>query len=205
MKKALLPLWLLVAAGALSTAQAEEAVYIIGNDQGWRIESDELKLTPAKSGDSLYEGSYMFGPAPYFRIYSALGNWNENSYGSQEEDASVTFYLNGSNTFNAQLVKGKGSFHLSDFPGGMMHFKYDINTLYLSIYITDDNGTTQTLMGGFKYQENVAHFGAQAPYHLYDMAGRAILSGEATHLDLHTLPSGIYILNVAGVSHKICR
>lgn len=95
-------------------------IYLIGSPQGWDITSGSMPLKKTVNGG--YYGSYNIAAGDVlFRFYTALGNWESNSLGSQYDDMSIDNGTIDGETSYRLYVGGKGSFEFSSWSGGMMY------------------------------------------------------------------------------------
>lgn len=95
-------------------------IYLVGSPQGWDITSDSMPLKKTVNGG--YYGSYNIAADDVlFRFYTALGNWDSNSLGSQYDDMPIDNGTIDGETSYRLYVGGKGSFEFSSWAGGMMY------------------------------------------------------------------------------------
>lgn len=65
-------------------------IYLVGDCQGWSIGDGSWPLIETAAESNVYEGIYTIEAGKFqFRFYSALGDWENNSIGAQDEDATV--------------------------------------------------------------------------------------------------------------------
>lgn len=96
------------------------AIYLIGSPQGWSINDGSMPLKKTVNGG--YYGSYNIAAGDVlFRFYTALGNWDSNSLGSQYDDMPIDNGTVDGETSYRLYVGGKGSFEFSSWSGGMMY------------------------------------------------------------------------------------
>lgn len=125
-------------------------LYIIGNYQGWNINgNDDTRVvdeTEYGIGSNIYTGylpaSALNTSDGYFRFYSALGDWENNSYGHQVDDEGTSVEMteeNGVLVYNGSCVKGKGSWLISNYPGdGWCKLIVDLNLMTVSFQYDPD-------------------------------------------------------------------
>lgn len=118
----------LLLAGGL-TAQAAitpagDKLYVVGSMTGWDIDHTDCTLSRV-DGTSFYEGIIMSDEEPYFRFYTALGDWDNNSLGVQQEDAPLTYPYTPGETLSIGLTEGMGSIFLQGYGGGALHVRVD--------------------------------------------------------------------------------
>lgn len=95
-------------------------IYLIGSPQGWDISDGSMSLKKTVNGG--YYGSYNIAAGDVlFRFYTALGNWESNSLGSQYDDMPIDNGTIDGETSYRLYVGGKGSFEFSSWSGGMMY------------------------------------------------------------------------------------
>ena len=121
-------------------------LYIVGNYQGDWIapmpENEDALLEYALSerddavGSKIYYGTIDFQTnAPIFRFYTALGSWDENSWGVKHSGAEPTsdnpqefdFAGSAGSSFEHELQNTKDSFSFPDCPGGVLNFVVDMS------------------------------------------------------------------------------
>lgn len=126
-------------------------LYIIGNYQGWDINgNDNTRIVDEKEygiGSNIYTGylpaSALNDPSnSYFRFYSALGDWDSNSYGHQIDDNGTAVEMteeNGVIAYNGKCVAGKGSWVIANYPGnGWCKLIVDLNQMTVSFQYDPD-------------------------------------------------------------------
>lgn len=125
-------------------------LYIIGQYQGWNIDGNAstryLDETENGIGSDIYTGylpaSALNGSDSYFRFYSALGDWETNSYGHQVDDNGTGIEMteeNGVFAYNGGCVAGKGSWLITNYPGdGWCKLTVDLNTMTVSFQYDPD-------------------------------------------------------------------
>lgn len=119
-------------------------LFVIGDVSGWDINNGDIYLEEPQNGvgSKIYSGIIKITPAQAaagFRFYTELGDWENNSYGSQEEDNPISFEFDwGANDFEAPVVKGKGSFSISNWEEGKsMKMTVDMSKdTSMKLYIT---------------------------------------------------------------------
>ena len=119
-------------------------IYLIGDPQGWDINDGSWPLKEADNsiGSNIYYGTFYgaagnFGP---FRFYTELGDWEANSIGSQVDDNPITFDYDTDfedGVYNGKAVKGKGSWTISNWPGGNMRMTVNTKTMEVVFELTD--------------------------------------------------------------------
>lgn len=126
-------------------------LWIIGNYQGWNINGNEdtryVDETEYGIDSNIFTGylpaSALNDPSnSYFRFYSALGDWESNSYGHQVDDEGTAVEMsteNGITAYNGPCVKGKGSWVISNYPGdGWCKLIVDLNSMTVSFQYDPD-------------------------------------------------------------------
>lgn len=108
------------------TSQAQDQIYLVGQPQNWNIEDSSMALNQTSPG--VYSGKYQIAQGEFsFRFYTQLGDWENNSLGSNVEDTyTYISFLNG-DYFGGYLTQGKGSWSYSNWPGGDLYIKVDLN------------------------------------------------------------------------------
>lgn len=125
-------------------------LYIIGNYQGWDINGNDktrvVDETEYGIGSNIYSGylpaSALNTSDGYFRFYSALGDWESNSYGHQIDDEGTAVDMEetaGTWVYNGPCVKGKGSWIINNYPGeGWCKLIVDLNLMTVSFQYDPD-------------------------------------------------------------------
>lgn len=85
-------------------------------------------------GSKKFYGQVDFNQnAPVFRFYTALGSWDENSYGAaggEDADKPVVFEdFTGAETFEGDITKTKDSFSFPNCPGGVLNMEVDMSDM----------------------------------------------------------------------------
>ena len=125
-------------------------LYIIGNYQGWNINgNDDTRVVDESEygiGSNIYTGylpaSALNTSDGYFRFYSALGDWESNSYGHQIDDEGTAVAMketDGNWVYNGPCVAGKGSWIIDNYPGdGWCKIIVDLNLMTVSFQYDPD-------------------------------------------------------------------
>lgn len=125
-------------------------LWVIGKYQDWNIDGNAKTITVDEKengiGSDIYTGYlyYDTGLADnMFRFYSALGDWENNSIGSQVDDnpIQITMETEGGVTFyNGDCVAGKGSWQITNFPvtAGWLKLTVDLNTMTVNFMYDPD-------------------------------------------------------------------
>lgn len=108
-------------------------IYLVGAPEGWNGPTEanaehyaSWKLYDWK-GNGVYSNTFDIASGKaMFRFYTALGGWDENSLGAQEEDNPVDGEFTN-NAFSGSYVEGKGSWNFPNWPGGSMTLTVDTN------------------------------------------------------------------------------
>lgn len=125
-------------------------LWVIGDYQGWDINGGGKTITVDETengiGSNIYTGYLYWETASAannpFRFYSALGDWETNSIGSQVDDNPITIDMEedgGKTLYNGDCVAGKGSWQISNFPAaGWMKITVDLNTMTVQFMYDPD-------------------------------------------------------------------
>ncbi|MCH5242448.1 MAG: hypothetical protein J1F67_08500 [Muribaculaceae bacterium] len=116
-------------------------IYLIGAPSGWNIDNGEMYAEETEAGSNIYSGKFKINAGDFiFRFYSELGNWDENSIGSQAEDSPVDIeftddkYFGDVVVYNAKEdILGKGSWQYSGWEGGTVDVTVDLNEYTIEI------------------------------------------------------------------------
>jgi len=108
-------------------------VWIIGQCEGWDINGKpEWALRETEDGSNVYEGTFEINAGDFqFRFYTATGDWETNSIGSQVEDSAVDITVVSEGTI-VDAVAGKGSWKDDSWAGGKCAISLDLNTMKVS-------------------------------------------------------------------------
>ncbi len=102
-------------------------IYLIGQPSGWDINSDKMYVVETEDGSNIYTGTFNIeADAFMFRFYTALGDWDSNSIGSQQDDSPLNVLANG-NPYEV-VVGGKGSWTVPGWTGGKVTVTLNLNS-----------------------------------------------------------------------------
>lgn len=120
-------------------------IYLVGAPEGWagpseanaaHYEAWKMFEKDDEIDSKVYYGTFQINQGDaMFRFYTLLTGWDNDSYGSQEEDNPIECPLTNG-TYSGKIVKGKGAFSFPDWPGGLMTIKVDmsdVNNMRLDI------------------------------------------------------------------------
>lgn len=103
-------------------------IYLVGAPEGWAGPTaanadhyEDWKLFEAddKIGSQIYSGTFDIAAGQFqFRFYTALSGWDDDSFGSQADDAPVDIVMNASGIYSGAGVSGKGSWQITGWTGG---------------------------------------------------------------------------------------
>lgn len=112
-------------------------IYLVGAPEGWAgptagnaTHYADWRLFEPKDaiGSKVYSGVFDIpAGSAMFRFYTTLTGWEADSYGSQEADNPVEFPDFTEGSFTTPVVKGKGAFNFSNWPGGKMTITVDMS------------------------------------------------------------------------------
>lgn len=109
-------------------------IWVVGNCQGWNIAQSDMVLTETEVESRIYQGTYEIPAGLFqFRFYDVLGDWNAWSIGAQDEDNPVDIsFTDGVYEGPAFLggdgdSKGKGSWQVNDWPGGVVKMTVNLS------------------------------------------------------------------------------
>lgn len=101
-------------------------IYVVGQPQGWDINSDSVYVVETEDGSNIYKGTIDIEADQFtFRFYSQLGDWEANSIGSQMDDSPINVTANG--TPYEVVVGGKGSWTVPNWTGGKVNVTLNLN------------------------------------------------------------------------------
>ncbi len=172
-------------------------IYLVGAPEGWTGPTEANK--EHYSAWRLYESKNAIGSKVYsavfdipagnfqFRFYTALTGWDTDSYGVQADDNPKEIEL-VDNIYSGELVKGKGSYQVTDWGGGQV--KITVNMADASkMSVKFEAGGVDVSDKAFIYlvgapegwagptEDNAAHY---EDWKLYDMAGNGVYTGTFT-------------------------
>lgn len=123
-------------------ASEGKKVYIVGQCNGWNIDSEKLFLLETESGSNIYTNTIEIAAGEFtFRIYTELGDWNANSIGAgagytddDDTDYDVAFT---SGNYTGPAYDGKGKWNDPTWAGGEVTITLDLNTYEISFDIPE--------------------------------------------------------------------
>lgn len=102
-------------------------LYLVGAPTGWIEPSEDNKAhyeawklfeSDNAIGSKVYYGEFDVPAGKFqFRFYTAPTGWDKDSYGIQDKDEAKEITMT-KNIYDGEIVKGKGSYQISDWPGG---------------------------------------------------------------------------------------
>lgn len=102
-------------------------IYLVGAPEGWSGPSEDNKAhyeawklfeSDNAIGSKVYYGEFDVPAGKFqFRFYTALTGWDKDSYGIQDKDEPKEITMT-EDIYDGKIVKGKGSYQISDWPGG---------------------------------------------------------------------------------------
>lgn len=180
-------------------------LYLIGSFQGWNIADGSYELE--KEAEGVFCGEFDV-PATdeslVFRFYSALGDWESSSIGSQEIDLAVGISL----PYTGGLVMGgKGSWEILDWDAETLCVRVDLNNCTIEISGKDNGGVADIAAGptSLRIEGDTAVAAAEGVIEAYNAAGILVRRAEGTTLPLAGLPAGLYIITAGDAAVKIVR
>ena len=115
-------------------------LYLIGQPQGWDINSNAMSMEQTAPGSGIYMGRFDIPAGDFvFRFYSALGNWDTNSIGSQVDDSPIDITFKNEVYVGDVVVGGKGSWQYSSWTGGRIAVTLNLNDNTIQIAEADAN------------------------------------------------------------------
>lgn len=98
--------------------------------ENWKLYEKEDQIE-----SKIYYGQFDIAEGlALFRFYTALTGWDADSYGSQAEDNPVTYNYEDK---EFGLVKGKGAYDFSNWPGGTMYLRVNMNDMTVTVSTTE--------------------------------------------------------------------
>ena len=135
-------------------------IYLVGAPEGWagptesnadHYENWKLKEPEGAYGSKVYVGVFdVPAGAAMFRFYTALTGWDADSYGSQADDNPIEYPDYSEGSFDAMIVKGKGSFSFPSWPGGLMTITVDMSDPS-NMFLNIQQGAQQVVVSKYIY------------------------------------------------------
>lgn len=178
-----------------------KGLYLVGTPTGWDISNGSMALTEQSAG--VYIGSFELPAGEnYFRFYTELGNWGNDgeapSLGSNANDGVNTdvtsSFIDG--VCMVPAVWGKGCWYITNWKGGVLDFKVDLNNMYAEFTDPTLTSLDEALAAGLTVtvSGNLVSFGSEARYSVVAMSGVTVMNGCAASADLSALASGVYVV-----------
>lgn len=111
-------------------------IYVIGDVQGWDINSGAIYLEEDAVGSNVFVGTVEFThdqAANGFRFYTALGAWGDDgqlpAIGANANDGDNASVAMDGGVYNGSCVAGKGNWSITNFDGGMMKLTVNMNSM----------------------------------------------------------------------------
>lgn len=180
-----------------------ENLYLIGSLQGWDISNGDLRLE--RLGGNVFQGEFEV-PDPkdvVFRFYTALGDWENGSIGSQLQDTPISVSL----PYEGQCISGKGSWRIPDFPGTTLKVLVNLEAGALStVQFSSPSGVVGVPdIANIHYAGGVVYATEPTLITVYTPAGRTVASSFGKTLDLGALQPGLYIVRAGERTIKVMR
>ena len=159
-------------------------IYLVGEPEGWSGPTEgnkdhysqwRLFESTEAIGSKIYSGVFDIPAGKFmFRFYTALNGWEKDSYGIQEADSPMDITLEDG-VYSGALVKGKGSYNVSDFAGGSVKITVNMNTMTVKFEVGGVDVSNKKfiyLVGAPEgwagpTEDNASHY---EDWKLYDMA-----------------------------------
>lgn len=132
-------------------------LYLIGQPTGWDINADKVYLEETGIATKIFFGNVYIPAGEFqFRFYSALGDWDSNSVGSQDDDKPVDISFNAEGIYEGPIFmgekkgdkKGKGSWQDASWTGG--NLEITIDTKKMTIKMQKAEGKKIYAIGNFQ-------------------------------------------------------
>ncbi len=117
-----------LAVAAVSFAQAQSEVYVVGNISDWTAPAEanfdfyqqfRMKEAGRIHDKTVWQADFdisSLDQKPMFRFYEGLNGWEIGSFGSQQADSPIDFTI-ASAEEGLTVVEGKGAFNFPDWEG----------------------------------------------------------------------------------------
>lgn len=119
-------------------------IYLVGQPAGWAApmednadvyENWKLYEKADQIESTIYYGQFEIAAGEaMFRFYTALTGWDTDSYGSQADDSPVACNYEDK---DFSLVKGKGAYDFSTWPGGTMYLRVNMEDMTVTVSTTE--------------------------------------------------------------------
>lgn len=120
-------------------------LYVIGTPNGWDISESALSLLPTTKG-GFYGAFEAAAGDVIFRFYSALGNWENDSYGSIVEDMTGDVWdASTEDAHTARCIEGKGNYEINNWPGGTLYVYVDLTNALVTLSASPINDTGEII------------------------------------------------------------
>lgn len=113
-----------------------DAIYLVGQPQGWKVEQGTMPLIETEVGSKIYKGTYEIPAGEFqFRFYDELGDWNKFSIGAQDADSPVAItFTDGEYSGDCFYdpttdAAGKGAWQVDGWEGGTVEMTVNLNSL----------------------------------------------------------------------------
>lgn len=127
-------------------------LYLVGAPQGdWNVEESEFILDSTEDG--IYTAKFEIPEGKFqFRFYSALGEWDSNSIGSQVEDSPINITLTDGE-YSGECLWGKGTWNYPDWNGGTVDMTVNLNNMTVNFVCDEIEKLPEQLylVGPFNY------------------------------------------------------
>ncbi|MBQ7855016.1 MAG: T9SS type A sorting domain-containing protein [Muribaculaceae bacterium] len=189
--------------------------FLVGSMTGWyapvadNIEVYKDWALPEVNNGNIYENVFEMPSGELtFRFYKELSGWDGgSSYGIQVEDNPISISLyNG--VFNGTISKGKGCWNISDFPGGKMRIRIDMNLGNIELNTSDVNSIDDVILSNISCQSigdgvEVRNANGES-IEIYNISGGIVARVNATSDNVVIpLSSGLYIIKIARQAFKV--
>lgn len=121
-------------------------IYLVGQPEGWvgptldnadHYKDWMLYENDDEIGSDIYHGTFFIPDGEFqFRFYTELGDWNENSWGTQKDDNPVDIAFDG-DTYDGPIVEGKGSFQVPGWTANWVEMTVNLKAKSVTFTIVD--------------------------------------------------------------------
>lgn len=154
-------------------------IYLIGKPSGWAIDGDALKdwrlfEDEDAIGSKIYSGTFDITADNFqFRFYSALGDWESNSYGAQVDDNPVDITF-ADGFYSGNCIAGKGSYQINNWAGGKVTMTVNLNNNTVEFSTSSTPAEKDYIRLWVNYNA-----GSSAVYDIEEtVAGKGVYEGE---------------------------
>lgn len=186
-------------------------LYLIGTPSGWsgpnRGNEDTLnkwRLANNEENENVYKGEFEIDNSRQlaFRFYDALTGWDGGgSYGCEIDETIFHYNVDENGIYRGVIKKGKGSWGFKQWPSNKLYAEVDL--LNMSVFFANRKTSIEKLKEvdlklhkGLNNLYYIESNDMNVSYFVYNMYGVSVMSGNEKEINLNSLPSGMYLINI---------